>query len=138
MIRSIGAFLAGLAAWVVIVSLLDRVLRIGIPGYALAEPSMHFTLVMELARLSIAAVTSVLAGAIMGAIAQPRPGRLVTLLLGVLLLAGFIPEHVRLWTLFPVWYHLSFLVPLLPLLFLGHGLMRALRPMPLEPAAQHA
>jgi len=138
MIRSIGAFLAGLAAWVVIVSLLDRGLRIGIPGYAVAEPAMHFTLFMQLARLSIAAVTSVLAGAIMGAIAPPRPGSLVTLLLGVLLLAAFIPEHVRLWALFPVWYHLAFLVPLLPLLFLGRAWVRALRPAALDPAAQHA
>lgn len=50
MIRSIGALLAGLAAWVVFVSLLDRALRMGIPGYAVVEPALQLTLAMKLAR----------------------------------------------------------------------------------------
>jgi hypothetical protein len=35
------------------------------------------------------------------------------------LLALFIPNHYLLWDKFPVWYHLTFLVSLLPLTLLG-------------------
>jgi hypothetical protein len=138
MLRSIGAFLAGLAAWVVVVTLLDRALRIGIPGYALAEPAMQFTLGMKVARLTIAAITSVAAGAVVGAIARPQPGTVVTFVLGALLVAGFVPTHVRLWSVFPLWYHLSFLVPLVPLLLLGQWLTRSRSPAPRDAAVGHA
>ena len=38
---------------------------------------------------------------------------------GVLMLLLFIPEHVRLWDKFPVWYHLTFLGSLVPLRVAG-------------------
>jgi len=38
---------------------------------------------------------------------------------GLLLLVAFIPEHIRLWDKFPVWYHLMFLVSLVPLTYIG-------------------
>jgi hypothetical protein len=38
---------------------------------------------------------------------------------GALVLAVFLPEHVKLWHVFPVWYHLTFLVTLVPLIVLG-------------------
>jgi hypothetical protein len=31
----------------------------------------------------------------------------------------FIPEHVMLWEKFPVWYHLAFLLSLVPLTYVG-------------------
>jgi hypothetical protein len=39
--------------------------------------------------------------------------------LGILLIALFIPVHYSLWDRFPIWYHLTFLVSLLPLAILG-------------------
>ena len=36
-----------------------------------------------------------------------------------MLLAGFIPQHITLWEKFPVWYHLTFLLSLIPLTLLG-------------------
>jgi hypothetical protein len=42
----------------------------------------------------------------------------------VLLLVVFIPDHVRLWSIFPVWYHMTFLVTLVPLVVLGSWLAR--------------
>jgi hypothetical protein len=38
---------------------------------------------------------------------------------GVILLAGFIPQHISLWNNFPVWYHLTFLLSFVPLTYLG-------------------
>jgi hypothetical protein len=38
---------------------------------------------------------------------------------GILLLAAFIPQHLMIWDKFPIWYHLSFLLTLVPLTYLG-------------------
>jgi hypothetical protein len=43
-------------------------------------------------------------------------------ILGVALVAVFIPVHVGLWEKFPLWYHATFLVSLLPLTLLGASL----------------
>jgi len=123
--RSIPAFVAALVAWLLIASLLDRVLRLTLNGYAAAEPSMAFTVPMMAARLVIAAISSVAAGAVAGSIA---PRSATPTVLGAVLLAVFIPEHARLWPLFPAWYHLTFLLTLLPLVLLGGLLAQRLRP----------
>ena len=122
MIRAILAFISGLAVWVLIASLLNRGLRIGLQGYAAAEPQMTFTYGMMLARLTLGALASLAAGAITRAVA-PSDAR-VSWVLGVFLLAGFIPTHVRIWAKFPVWYHLVFLGTLVPLVVLGASFTR--------------
>jgi len=121
--RSILAFAAGLLLWVVLISLLNRGLRLFVGGYAAAEPTMSFTLGMLTARLAIAALTSAIAGAVAAWIAPARVR--LPLLLGATLLAAFIPVHARLWSLFPFWYHLVFLGTLIPLVMLGAWLARA-------------
>jgi hypothetical protein len=121
--RAILAFFIGLVTWVVVASLLDLGLRIAVAGYAAAEPKMTFTLGMQLARLTIAAMTSVAAGAVIGWIDRTRLR--VSWILGVMLVAAFIPVHMRLWHIFPVWYHLTFLVTLAPLVVLGAWLAGA-------------
>jgi protein-S-isoprenylcysteine O-methyltransferase Ste14 len=120
--RAILAFLAALVTWLLIVSVLDRGLRIALAGYAVAEPKMTFTVGMMIARLTIAAMTSVIAGAVAGWISPM--GVRVAGVMGATLLVLFIPEHVRLWNSFPIWYHLTFLVTLVPLLVLGSWLTR--------------
>ena len=126
--RSIVAFVIALFVWVLIVSLLDRGLRLTLNGYAAAEPSMHFSVAMMTARLVIAAVTSLLAGAVAGWIAPRSTG--TAAVLGAVLLVVFIPEHVRLWPLFPVWYHLTFLLTLVPLVVLGARIAQLLQRSP--------
>jgi hypothetical protein len=115
--RAALAFFAGLLIWIIVVSLIDRVLRLSIAGYAAAEPVLTFTLGMMAARLGMAAVTSVIAGAAMGLLAPAM--KRTAWILGVVILVFFIPIHVRLWHAFPVWYHLTFLLPLAPLIALG-------------------
>jgi len=78
---------------------------------------MQFTLGMEIARLVMAAVTSLAAGAATGAIAPAS--RLAPWIVGLVLVALFVPAHVHLWDRFPLWYHLTFLLPLAPLVALG-------------------
>ena len=115
--RTILAVVAGLVAWTVIVTVLNFGLRAAIPGYHAAEPTMHFTLTMMLGRLAIATVTSLLTGMIMGLIAPQS--RVATWVVGLIALVMFVPEHIRIWTMFPVWYHLYFLLTLAPLIWIG-------------------
>jgi len=122
--RSILAFFCGLLAWILIVSILDRALRVLIDGYSAAEPHLTFTLPMMAARLTMAAVTSLLAGAVVGAVA-PSSAR-TPWALGLLVLAAFLPEHIYVWNQLPVWYHLTFLLTLVPLVVIGARLPRAL------------
>jgi len=121
--RPILAFAVGLVVWFLLISVLDRALRIFVPGYAAAEPTMSFTLGMLAARLLIAALTSLIAGAAAAWIAPSSPR--LPVLLGAVLLVAFIPIHVQLWSLFPFWYHLVFLATLIPLVALGSWLTRA-------------
>jgi len=80
---------------------------------------------MMLARLSIGAVATLAAGWVTAALA-PRP-LLVRVIPGIILLAVFIPQHIALWHTFPIWYHLTFLLSLVPLTYLGglQGLQKA-------------
>jgi peptidoglycan/LPS O-acetylase OafA/YrhL len=107
----------GLATWVLVASLLNRGLRLALQGYAAAEPEMKFTYAMMAARLVLGALASLAAGAAARAVAPSK--RRLAWVLGAVLLAAFIPIHVRLWANFPVWYHLVFLGTLVPLVALG-------------------
>ena len=122
--RTIGSIIAGLAAWVVVVTLLNFALRAAIPGYHAAEPTLQFTLAMKIGRLTEAAITSVAAGIVVGLIAPAK--KWAPWLVGLIVLATFLPEHVKIWARFPVWYHLAFLVPLVPLVALGGFLGRGM------------
>lgn len=119
--RTIGAIIAGIVAWAVMVTVINWGLRLGIPGYRQAEPTLVFTLGMKIARLLMAAVTSIAAGAVVRAIAPQS--RLGPWIVGLVVLALFLPAHIHLWHRFPIWYHLSFLVPLVPLVALGAWLV---------------
>ena len=120
--RTIGSIIAGLVAWVVIVTVLNFGLRAAIPGYHAAEATLQFTLAMKIARLTEAAITSVAAGAIVEMIAPST--KWAPWLVGLIILAVFLPLHISIWDKFPVWYHLAFLVPLAPLVALGGSLVR--------------
>jgi len=117
MTRAVLAVVAGLVAWIAVVAVAGLIMRSSWPAYARVADAMTFTLPMMLARLSIGALATLAAGWVTAAIA-PRP-MLVRLMPGVILLAVFIPQHIALWNNFPVWYHLTFLLSLVPLTYLG-------------------
>ena len=119
--RTIGSIVAGLVAWAVVVTILNFGLRAVIPGYHAAEATLDFTMAMKIGRLAEAALTSLAAGAVVGFITAKRWAPWAV---GLIVLAMFLPVHVKLWHTFPLWYHLSFLVPLVPLVVLGAMLTR--------------
>ena len=120
--RTVAAIVAGLVAWAVVVTILNFGLRAAIPGYHAAEATLQFTMAMKIGRLTEAALTSLAAGAVVALIAPAK--KWAPWLVGLIVLAMFLPAHVKLWHSFPVWYHLSFLVPLVPLVALGAALAR--------------
>jgi hypothetical protein len=132
--RTIASIIAGLVAWAVIVTLLNFGLRAAIPDYHAAESTLRFTTAMKIGRLTEAALTSLAAGAIVAWIAPST--KWAPWLVGCIVLALLLPVHVQIWNKLPVWYHLSFLVPLVPLVALGGWLSRPGRAgARLEPAA---
>lgn len=130
--RAVGSIVAGLVTWAVVVTLLNFGLRGAIPGYHAAEATLQFTMAMKIGRLTEAALTSLAAGAVVGLIAPSK--KWAPWVTGLIILALFLPEHVKLWTRFPLWYHLSFLVPLVPLVALGGFLARSNAAPPGGPA----
>lgn len=120
--RTSASVVAGLVSWGVVITLLNFGLRAAIPGYHAAEATLQFTLAMKVGRLTEAALASLAAGAMVSLINPPR--KWAAWAVGLIILAVFLPVHVSLWTKFPVWYHLGFLVPLAPLVALGAALIR--------------
>ncbi|WP_412060980.1 hypothetical protein [Rubrivirga sp. IMCC45206] len=71
-----------------------------------------------LAYLTLSVIASVGAGAVSARLAPRRPMRHVWVL-AVLLLATGIPVQMASWALLPAWYHLAFLLALVPATVLG-------------------
>ncbi|HMF93215.1 MAG TPA: hypothetical protein VKE96_02940 [Vicinamibacterales bacterium] len=125
MLKITFGVIAGLVAWILLVTLSGLILRAAWPAYAAVAESMAFTLPMLVARLAISAVT-LLAAARITAFVAPK-ARTATLLLGAILLVAFVPIHINLWNRFPAWYHVTFLLTLIPLSVLGGRLGRMRR-----------
>ena len=117
MARDILGVISGLAVWMAIAGVAGLILRSAWPEYASVADAMTFTLPMMFARLAIGALATIAAGWVIAVIA--RRSTLARVTAGLLLVVVFVPQHVKLWDKFPVWYHLTFLVSLVPLAYLG-------------------
>lgn len=115
--RIILACLAGLLTWVVVITVINRALRLTLPNYTAAEHTLQFTMGMKWARLLMAIVTSVVAGAVTRWIS--RSSLRAPVIVGGVVLAMFAPVHVAIWSKFPVWYHLTFLLTIIPAVLAG-------------------
>jgi hypothetical protein len=120
--RSVLACLAGFLTWVVVVTVINRVLRFTLPGYTSAEHTLAFTFAMKWARLLMSIVTCLAAGALTRWVSPTA--RWAPWIVGGAVLAVFLPAHVSIWDRFPVWYHLTFLLTILPSVLLGALLVR--------------
>jgi hypothetical protein len=124
MARNILGVVAGLVVWLIVTTIAGFVLRASWPAYTRVADAMAFTLSMMIARLSIGAVATVLMGLAAAAIAPAATARLMP---GLLMLVFFVPVHVSIWDKFPVWYHLTFLLSLVPLSYIGGTIASARR-----------
>ena len=122
MIRSVLAVISGLVTWIVVATLGNFLIRALLPGYVAAEPGMTFTLAMMVARLAVGVVSSLVAGFATAAVARGKA--LAVYICAAVLVLCFLPVHYSLWSRFPVWYHVFFLVTLAPLVLAGAAVQR--------------
>jgi hypothetical protein len=108
--RSIAGVIGGLITWILVATIANLVMRMAWAGYSEAEPAMHFTLAMMIARLFVGALSSLGAGFVVAWITN-RNGRAIYVLVGILVVL-FIPVHYKLWEVFPIWYHIAFFASL--------------------------
>ena len=120
--KTVGAAIAALVTWIFVATVLNLALRAWWPHYHEAETAFNFTFAMKLTRLALGAISSVSAGFVAAWLGKGRMK--AATFTGIVLLGLFIPGHYRIWDKFPVWYHLTFLVSLLPLTLLGAALNR--------------
>ena len=127
MAKRILAVVAGLVVWTVVATVAGLIMRGTWRDYAAVADAMTFTLPMMVARLSIGAVATIIAGWITAVIW--KRSALLASVTGLVVLLLFIPQHIMLWAKFPVWYHLTFLLTLVPLSVVGGqlGRMRQIR-----------
>ena len=116
-LKTVGAVIAALVTWFFVATVVNLALRAFWPHYHEAEIAFNFTLAMKFARLVLGAISTLSAGFVADWISKGR--MIAAVLTGIVLLGLFIPGHYRIWDKFPVWYHLTFLVSLLPLTLLG-------------------
>jgi glycerol-3-phosphate acyltransferase PlsY len=100
-----------------VVTVINRVLRLSLPNYTAAEHTLEFTLAMKWARLLMAIATSMVAGAVTRWISPSS--RWAPFIVGSVVLAMFLPAHIALWSKFPAWYHLTFLLTIIPAALAG-------------------
>lgn len=122
MAKNIVGVVAGLSVWLIVATIAGFIMRVSWPAYASVAKAMTFTLPMMIARLSIGALATIAMGMVTAFIAQSVISRLMP---GVLMLVLFLPQHVMIWQKFPVWYHLTFLLSLIPLTWVGTYFARA-------------
>lgn len=119
----------GLIVWLLSAAIGNQALRASILGYAEVESTMAFTLTMLWLRLLIGLFASLLAGGITG---YASPAARSGLTLGSTFLILFGANHYVLWDKFPIWFHMVFLLSLIPATFLGSHFgsrFRRLRPV---------
>ena len=121
--KIVGAVIAALVTWFFIATVVNLALRALWPHYHEAEIAFNFTFAMKLARLVLGAISTLGAGFVAAWIG--KDGMKSAIFTGIVLLCLFVPGHYRIWDKFPVWYHLTFLVSLLPLTLLGAAISRA-------------
>ena len=122
MLRSTLAIIVAVVTWFVVATIGNWILRGLLPGYSAVEVSMNFTLSMMIYRLILGLVSSLCAGFVCALIAG-RTSVAPKIAAGIMVVL-FLPVHYMLWTKFPVWYHLFFLLSLAPTMLIGTTLKR--------------
>lgn len=122
MARTIGGIVAGVIAWLVVITAISFVIRAADPGLA-AALNAHATTTAMVERLAISFVGSLVGGYLAAMIAGR--GSYAPLAAGAVLLVWWGIYHVTMiWNQFPVWYHLTFFVSLPLLSYVGGRLRR--------------
>lgn len=112
-LRTLAGLIAGCVSAVAIAAIGFSVLRVAWPEYAAAEPTKAYTLAMQIARLSIAALCTA-GAACVTTLVTGDDGR-AAWWLGLLFVVVSLPSHLHsVWDDYPAWYHFVYLGSLIP------------------------
>lgn len=111
--------LAGLAAYAIIGSLGLYLLKISWADYAIASEDKSYTLAMLLSRLFIGILASIAAGISATKIANDK-GKSAWFVGAIVFCLAAYTHFVKVWADYPVWYHFSYLLPIIPITGLSH------------------
>lgn len=113
--------LAGLAAYAIIGSLGLYLLKISWAAYAIASENKSYTLPMLLSRILVGILASIAAGISAAKISNDK-GKSAWFA-GVIVFCWAAYIHIfKVWTDYPIWYHLAYLLPIIPIIGLSHYL----------------
>ncbi len=115
-LRNIATLVGAMVLWFILATIIHRIACAMWPAYAAATPSLTFTLPMMIFRLGLSTVCTLAVGAVLRRIGAAN---WMPVAFGCALILLFAPEHYRIWSRLPVWYHLTFLLSLIPLAVLG-------------------
>ena len=107
MVRTVLGVIAGVVAWLVVVTVIDRTMRYFWPDYAAVFAAMTFTLPMMIARLAESTVALIIASLV--TVRVVPASRVAPWALAILMFVPFAYFHSTIWDKFPVWYHAFFL-----------------------------
>jgi uncharacterized membrane protein YeaQ/YmgE (transglycosylase-associated protein family) len=119
----IFGILAGLIAYAMIGSFGLFVLRISWADYAIASKDKSYTLTMMIFRLSVGILAAIIAGISATKIANNEGES--AWFVGIILFCVGSYNHffTSVWTDYPVWYHLAFVIPIIPVIGLSYYLL---------------
>ncbi|MEZ4713470.1 MAG: hypothetical protein R3A44_40155 [Caldilineaceae bacterium] len=121
MLRNTIAVMAGFVVWASLFISSKSLLTAGITNTlngAFPKPGMLVFIIV------LSVIFSVIAGLITARVANVSP-TIPTLILGLTLLTAAFVKQIQFWDMLPVWYHLSFLLLLMPGVFMGARLQTA-------------
>jgi len=107
MVRTVLGVIAGVVAWLVVVTVIDRTMRYFWPDYAAVFAAMTFTLPMMIARLAESTVALLIASLV--TVRVVPASRVAPWALAILMFVPFAYFHSTIWDKFPIWYHAFFL-----------------------------
>jgi hypothetical protein len=107
MVRTVLSVIAGVVAWIIVVTAVDIAMRHFWPEYGAVFRALTFTLPMMLARLIESTAALIIAAIVTVRIAPAS--RYAPWAFGIVMLAIFVPTHYIVWAKFPIWYHAYFL-----------------------------
>ena len=109
--------IVGFVVWSILWVGCDSVIRAIAPSIAPGKDLSDIPTVYLVVKLILSVIFSIISGYIAALIAQENTKS--TLILGVLLLLVGIMVEVSIWNLLPVWFHLAFLILLIPMTIFG-------------------
>lgn len=115
--RTILSIIAGFIVWSVIWVTADAVLRTAWTSYDESIKGMTFNSVMLIIPLVLSVTASIISGYVTAVTA--RENTRSTLILGIVLFIVGLLVQISVWDKIPLWYHLAFLILLIPATVFG-------------------